>query len=338
MGRWINRGRHDSWGMHRAAEKTEPLSISWRAVMAGAILVLLALEVVWYFVLPKKSEYESTQNKLAVGQEAKAVSLNIPIYRAAGPVTASVRELQRIRRDVAKKHDALLSKPYRNFDLLFISAVSGKPWWSVEGYYFTGKSQTVTPGTPAELLGIANPFLLVVPDFTGLSIRGRLVWDAAKINPDVLASPEFPFRPEPHALEWFPGHARAEVKYSVSHYIDMVNRWAKAPLTEADIRFDAVTYNAMEFGYRYAGVLLNESSNIQLETAPSPPAPVLMTYINSRDACGNPEGCNVRAALPRGLVNIRAAYLPALAVFGLWKEKPESSEVKPDLRFAIIIK
>lgn len=338
MGMQTGRNRRDSWGIRGVKVPKEPLTIGWQPVLAGVLLIVLLLEAIWYFVLPSSSLYQSTQNQLAVGREAKAAKLDIPIYGGKAPVAVSVSELQHLRREIAEKHEDLLAGQYQDFDLLFTNVTSGKPWWSVEGYYFTGKSPRLIEGTPAELLGIANPFLLVVPDFTGLSIRGRLVWDGARTTPAALAAPDFPFRPEPQTLEWYPVNFRADVKYSVSNYIDMVNRWTKVPLNETDIRFDAVPYNALEFGYRYAALRLKESSNVLPATDPALVAPLFLTYVNSADACGNPEGCNVRASLPRQLVNIRATSLPAAAVFGLWKQKPKSAEVDPDFRFAIIMK
>ncbi|NMC62063.1 MAG: hypothetical protein GYA55_02740 [SAR324 cluster bacterium] len=300
-----------------------------------AVLTCLAIFQVINVLNSKEGTDPNTHASLFVGPSTTSGPLAIPIYKVSKATKTSIATLSDYQSKIASDFPDLVRLP-KNSDF-FSEVKDEKPWWSIEGHYVYGPGEISYEGVPAEAEGIANPLILIRPDFVGLSIYGSLVWNKATIlENNALQKENFPFHPEPDKLDYFPSESRAEVSYDISRFLFRVNEWTEDELTKEDISFLPVTYNAAFFGFPYAALSSRESQNL----AQTDWSKIIFTKAPLRffyKLCGNPEGCNHRSSnfMMRPAIKVKA--LPATAVFYLWKKFPTKKRSEPDFKFAIFM-
>ena len=208
------------------------------------------------------------------------------------------------------------------------------PWWSEQGYYFYGTDDNVAANTPMEAFALANPLILLKPDFSSLSIKGQVVWDQEKItSSSVIRKRDFPLYPKPSNLTWYPKEGRAVLTYHIGKYIQRLNEWVLKPVAPEKIVFSISPYNAYDLGLNFFFLALEESSNISAPMLQERAVPTFSIMAFSESGCGKKDGCNRLVTYLPAYQNITANLLPAEAVFYLWRGRPRSYKDEPYLRF-----
>lgn len=201
----------------------------------------------------------------------------------------------------------------------------------MKSYFFSGDSPDPQPGPPAESLGLTNPFLLLSPDFTGLSIRSGLIWKNDSATLDLLDRGELPLHPTPKAIIWDSEKSRVDVYYDINKFIQSISPHLTANPAKDKISFDLISFNSVDFGFVW-GMLDSTQS-----TAISGSSDISILYSGfsyDPNGCGLAQGCNRRVNFSKfnGMV---VEQLPARAVFKLWIDKPENADSPPNLTYSI---
>ena len=305
----------------------------WRFGLIAATTVLLLVQLAWtgYASFGVSSQ---KRNSLRLGAAAVSKENLITLHQLDSATAITKAQLLAIRRDIMSHSSELLSRQYAPNELLFRLVVDGHPWWSAPGYYYFGKSIEMSPGIPAKSVGLANPLLLIVPEFTTLSAQGGLKWIRSESNDKKpLVSPDFPLYPNPGHLKFYPAGGRASVAYDLTAHLKKLRRWVSE--IPQNLNFATETYNAFDLGFSYVYLSLENSINIANSRRPAAPVTTYSLFGYSPTACGNKEGCNHLQTRLVPYAEIKITALPARAVFKLWRDQPKDLETREDLLFTI---
>jgi hypothetical protein len=312
------------------------LATVWRLIVRTTIVVLAlllaSLLYLWYSMQPRPN-----YNTLAIGPRARA-DVHSPVeidIQAPEELDGKTRqEVFQLRRAAVNLHRELYAGPYEPSSTVFGQIMDGRPWWGMTGQFFYGSGQNSPAGPSEESRFILNPYLLVAAEFYGLSIWGDdHFWNLERVNSEALASSDFPFQCTHESLRWWPGEARGEVTYDVTHFLAQLKPWtARAPAL-ADASVDITTYNARDLNLNYIQLIPAQSSHIH-PTKPFDGPIGIPEFIHLGNSCGYPGGCNNGSPYVAQFADIGLDALPAQATFYLWKDKPLPS-TRPDMTFVL---
>lgn len=301
----------------------------WQIALA-CLLILLAL-------LPFLPSYDS-HTALDFEKAAFVNVVQIPILALAGPII-SKSELTNIRVEYFKKYTGLLEKDYRLRSKVFKNIEWEAPWLSKQAHYFYGQEGPRDLGIPAESEGLANPLLLIYPDFNGWSIRSALKWNKELVlSQNLLSRNELKLSPELTSVILHLSKKEIIIVYKVSEFKKEVQSWLLEPLQLDQLSFTPVAYNASDLGYNWYQ-LSSKSRNLVAKSNQIREIYPSLQHRSNQDCGGLELGCNMRASLFQGNP-IQVTGLPAQAIFNLWSEKPLSDEsvtelTTPDVRVRI---
>ena len=292
-----------------------------------AILAILLIVVILFSWLFKPA---SSTNEIVTNQSDQA-DIALKIYAPSPDSKLTLDGIVRIRREALESTPQLSITNYTPVAGLFTQVKDDLPWISEQDSYVLGDKARKFQGVAAEGLSIANPLLLLRPEFIDLSIHGKLQWNQEII---IDQNPSFPIRPLLSSLVWQPSKSSATAVYLLSHFISQIRGLTTNPITVENSVFSVVSYNAVDFGFNFIQLALNKSSNIQNPNQ-SNVAQLGFSAVGYSDKLCGENVCNGLLLSPPSLNNIIIEKLPAQAVFHLWKKWPESASVQPDFEFSL---
>ncbi len=277
------------------------------------------------------------QNSLLLGESSTIKRVELPFEALSGSNRLSKAEIYTIRRNYLSRFPELLKTAYVPDEAVFGTVRDSEGWFGTVGFYFHGPGSKAFEGPPAEGKSIANPLLLIVPEFWGLSIweRGSFIWRRAAITPSDLAQADFPYYPSPTQIVYKPREALIEVDYDITAFTISLNRWTTRLAKPTQATFGITAFNARDFGMRYIALNLAESENIANPSQGPVPINDSLTYYNF--LCGPETGCNHRSNADQAFDEITLTKLPASAVFYLWMKEPKGMAA-PDAKYIIRLK
>ena len=246
-------------------------------------------------------------------------------------------KVDQIRTKMVLQHPELISGTYKPSDAVFGQIVDGKPWWGLIGEFFYGQGQNSTYGYSEESRFILNPFLLASPELYGFTFYegGHFHW-RKDISAHMLEQAKFPFFCQPYNLKWYPQSGTAEVTYSISNYLNLLNKYTVHPLeVERDGTFELIAYNARDLGYNYVFIPPSGSINISNDNGDLKGPIELRQFIHCGNSCGYPGGCNNMSPSVPETDNLRITKLPAQLQLIFWRHYPESVNEPADMTYTI---
>ncbi len=284
------------------------------------LLLLLAAGATTYYrhrsvseLAPPSSPPRAEINRLAIGQAAKIDSLEIATNAPAEFDYLTRAAVLQMRNSAVHQHPELLIGSYRPLPAIFDQIVDGAPWWGIEGQFYHGDGNHSIDGPSEESRFILNPYLLVAAEFND--------WWKNAIAESGMAS--FPLVCPPQELRWSPREAYAEVSYDATCI-----RQRQRP------EFGLIAYNARDLGYGYIYVSYADSHNVSKLFVPTD-AYENPQFIHKGDSCGYPGGCNNMSPATPDIDDIQLNGLPAKIMVWLWRDKPQSLNQMPDMRYMI---
>jgi len=280
-------------------------------------------------------------NRLLLGSEAPE-AIDIPaISIGSSQVLLGKAELFSVRHKAIDEAKSLLVDEYTPSTEVFGRIDENQPWLTNRGLYVEyNEEQNENKGTPVEARAIINPFILVVPEFWGLSVwaERNLAWDMKKVQDISPSDQDFPYCPSPQRVSWEPKKRRASVFYNVSKYINAVNKYTIKPLLASQIDFGINAYNARDFNFKFIKLALDKSVNISNPKDSKIPIQIV-DYVGSvQGLCSAQVFCNHRSDPMPEFDTIKVTALPARAVFQLWEELPTAEARLPTMEFTIVVK
>lgn len=227
------------------------------------------------------------------------------------------REIYELRKEFVRLHPDIAAdyEPSRVFE----SIEDGKPWWGFAGWDHFGPGARSNEGLSTQSRYINNPYLLV-----GLS-EHFILWNI------LGAGGEDAPRLLPASIEWRSDMAQAAARYEVRGYFDFLDRVTHGFGHELQL----IGYNARDFDLNYLWVDGERSSNIAWQSD-GVHAVQIPQYIHCGGSCGKPETCcNNMSPAPSKNFRFVVKDLPAKIHVALWREKPYSTDERPDMAFVI---
>lgn len=311
----------------------------WRrlALPVASVLLVVAMAIA---ALQATGFFRSSRNRnqLVLGKRAPAKQI-IGLFKPQAFGGLTREKIFKMRSDVVRQHRDLLQNDYRPADVVFKRIKDGAAWYSLPGFFYYGPGEKSVDGPSSESRFVVNPFLLVAPEFWGISIwaGGHLKWDRARIESSGNPIESLPLYPIPDTLEWDARGRAASVTYHVGYFLSQLNAWSSKPVVPERVDFGVTAYNARDLGLRYIYLSLSESSGITDNKLGTEPL-LITDHLQFRGSlCGNKAGCNHRDNPIPALDTIKVAALPARCVFWLWRKRPEKASKKPDFRFIVTL-
>lgn len=317
---------------------------SWKSLLKACTTIIL-LGLIYFFAFlhgylinsETQSGY-SNGNVLLLGHSRPAPSqLKISINRTACLNGFTRKQVYKLRTEMVLQHPELILGTYQPSESVFGQIVDGKQWWGIVGEFFYGPGQWSNVGDSEESRFILNPFLLASPELMGFSFygSGKLRWKT-DIDRSTLENAKFPFYCPPHDLKWYPQTASAEVTYSVSNYLSLLNKYASRPLAIGkDSTFELIAYNARDLGFNYVFIPLNGSVNIDNDHGELKAPLWLHQFIHCGNSCRYPGGCNNMSPAVPETDDLRITKLPAQLKLLFWRHQPETVSETPDITYTI---
>lgn len=317
-------------------EKLDPAKRTLLYVGAGAILVFFFGML--NYLLGPPSETPSA-NVLAIAEFAKEkTEVKVPIFQPLPLSNLSRSEIFKIRSNFVNQTPNLLADSYSPSGIVFANMESGLPWFSNYGFFVKGQSPESMDGPSAEARYIDNPFLLVSPEFWGLSqwMPEGVKWNIDNISTAQFQSEDFPYYCRANSLSWWPAESKAESTYYVSDFVRRLNLYSKTPLSDAQFYFGLTAYNARDFGFNYLAVDPKLSQNIQSLGGATTPLQITDRIVNMEGFCVNEaKSCNHSDIPMLDASKIVAGPLPAKLAVKLWYTEPASADAPANMYFYI---
>jgi hypothetical protein len=258
-------------------------------------------------------------NQLAIGENAKVSLVNLQIQPPLEFDSMTKEQILERRRSEVYRYPEIVYSGYDPYESIFGQIVDGLPWWGVAGQFYYGQGEQSIVGPSEESRFILNPYLLVSAEPCGM-------WDKNQVPESMILQPGFPFYCSPQDLIWQPEESYAEVTYD-----------AACVLQRNYGCFNLIAYNARDLNLGYLYVSYENSQNITKTNRPSEPY-AIPQYIHQGNSCGYPGGCNNMSPITPEIDALSVVTVPARLEIWLWRDKPASLDVPPDLEFVIHFK
>jgi len=275
----------------------------------------IGLCLVGYSIV-QRQPVSKNRNQFAIGESAKVELVNIQVQFPIELDSMTKEQILERRRAEVYRYPELVFSGYEPFEEVFDQIVDGLPWWGIAGQFYYGQGEQSIEGPSEESRFILNPYLLVAAEPCGM-------WDKNKVPESVTLQPGFPFYCPPQVLTWEPENSYAEVTYE-----------STCVLQRNYACFNLIAYNARDLNLGYLYVSYENSQNISKTNRPTEPY-AIPQYIHQGDSCGYPGGCNNMSPVTPEIDSLSVIRLPAKAEIWLWKDKPTSLDVAPDMVFVI---
>lgn len=248
-----------------------------------------------------------------------------------GPVDRlSTEQIQSMRESALGKIPGLLIGQYTLSPLLLNYARLDQPWQSAAEKYLDGPLQQATFTAPAAELDLANPILLLRPEFHRLGGLTQLPWNIDYIlnnySPKMRA---FPFAPRPSAIELNRKESKITVTYNLSAFLVISKQWMEGEIDlDKETEFSIVAYNAADLGFPF--VQFNPSDTQGIYPAKAPNTEIVRSYWYfqyDEAGCLNGQGCNKHAGffMPH-LYSFKFKSVPARIAFRLYRTRPDQED------------
>ena len=244
-------------------------------------------------------------------------------------------EILKHRSDIVELSANLLHKKYSPTGEVFAKMKSGLPWFSLHGFFYRGRGIRSLEGPSAESRHLSNPFLLISPEFWGLSrwVPGGIKWDETKLNQREFNKPDFPYYPIPNQMTWYPDKSSAQVTFLLSNFIDKLNLYAQEVLSKENISFGLTAYNARDFGFKYLAIDTKRSKNLKSADNAENPVEITDRITNLPRFCSYDSRCNHLDIPMLDADQIVIGPLPAHVYIKLWYNLPKDKDDPPNMYF-----
>jgi hypothetical protein len=310
------------------------MTIRQRRLLGFTLVSSLVGVLVILYVLypPPPPPPRPNTNRLAVGAAANVEALDIPIRAPMDFDGMTRQQVYALRAEAVGQHPELLAVAYRPDEAVFGQIVDGLPWWGLVGQFYHAMGERSIDGASEESRLILNPYLLVAPEFYGMSYYNNadFAWDARVVDEDAVSVPDFPLTCFAGSLRWEPARAYAEVVYRLGACLEAMNRYTANELTLANSDFDLFSYNARDLNLNVMRVAASE--NIDPPTTPPEAIPY---FIHQGNSCQYPGGCNNMSPYMASVSNMEALALPATLDVHLWAAMPAQPDAAPDFTYRI---
>jgi hypothetical protein len=280
------------------------------------LLPAMGLCLIGIWLIREPQSAKNNNNALAIGEQAKVESIDIFIQAPIEFDSFTKDEVLGKRIEAVYRYPELLFSGYEPFSGVFGGIVDGLPWWGIAGKFYFGPGEQSIEGPSNESRYILNPYLLVAAEPCG-------GFDKNQVSEDQIRRPGFPFYCPAQQLSWKPEESYAEVTFA-----------ANCVAQRNYSCFNLIAYNARDLNLGYIYVSYENSINIS-KSDPPDEAYAIPQYIHQGDSCDYPGDCNIMSPATPELDGLGVVGLPAKAEIWLWKEKPESLEISPDMTYVI---
>ena len=302
---------------------------------AAIVLVITALIVAAfaYFILPKP--YTGV---LLLGNEAIVRDrLRIVIFPPQEFDGLSRAQIYQQRTEAVHYYPNLISDNYEPDNRVFGQIEDGKLWWGMIGQWIAGtRNPNIqnNDGASEESRLVLNPYILVSPEFIGLSVYGTDDGRFWQDGPNVYSS-EFPHHCLINRLTWDAVAREAISVYDVSSCMDDMDNYTLNPLLlPANGEIALYAYNARDFDLNYIYVDYDASENVSKQNPPNR-ALAIPHYIHSGETCGIAGGCNNMSPTFEPLENILIESVPSSLRVKLWQHNPVDVNSDADMTMVI---
>ncbi|MBS2005874.1 MAG: hypothetical protein JST01_02460 [Cyanobacteria bacterium SZAS TMP-1] len=262
-----------------------------------------------------------SSNRLAVGNQAKAATVNLNINPPTDLNFKTRAEIIELRRRYMYEHPELLSYQYVPTGSIFDGIEDGKPWCGLEGDMLYGPGEKSILGAAEESRFLNNPFVLVAAN---INVSRYSFNDNKYSDMDDFAHRSFiPFYLLPSSAVIHPQQSREILTYKVSEWLAALERGMETKFKLEEAPFDLVAYNARDLGYNFIQVDSAYSKGLN-KTGSSPVE--ISQFIHCGGSCGYPGGCNNMSPYIKDLHDFNLTSLPAQAVVYLWRQKPGTKQ------------
>lgn len=289
-------------------------------LVAFLLLIFITREII-------KSEHLSAlknNNEIIFPEGSPEVTLSL--YAPTKLSGLTLDQISSLRKDALKEVSQFLKVPYERSESVFGRIKDGAAWYGREAYYKDGPSGKAGEGSSVASVGILNPFILLVPEFWGITHwgNGNVKW---KEN---VSAPDGVFSPAPKVLTVNSEAKEIRVVYDLTSYLSELNLYTRAPVVASQVDFGVSAYNARDLGVRYMKFTQKDSVKVRTDKGEA------AEYINehfrfTKTLCG--VGCNHFTSQNPRFDTFVVEGLPATAVYYLWKNRTESES--PDIKFII---
>lgn len=281
-------------------------------------------------------------NELALGKDAKAEKVSVPIHELSKLNNITSEQLYKMRENAVNKAPKLLFDTYMPSDSIFGMCESHKPWWGIVGMEAYGPGMHATDGLAKESNYILNPFRLLSAEVSNQVQRGgrielQVIWKPELLTESDRNDPKFPYIWDSGPVTYNPPKSSAEVTYDVTGFNDRLIQMKNRLRYVAPIKtFSIIGYNARDFGFHYVYMDPHKSTGIKPWNMVE--AVELNQFLHCGGSCGYPGGCNNMSPYISALEENIITQLPARAYFKLWREPPATVGNPADFTFVINFK
>ncbi|TWU11480.1 hypothetical protein CA54_02870 [Symmachiella macrocystis] len=300
-----------------SAKKPPERRTNYRQLFSFAVCCGLICWIIEYPIQPVFAA--ANQNTLLIGKQALSQdSYMIPIAPVSSFGGMTVEEILRLRVKAVWQQPLLIGINYRPSEAVFCRLRSRSAWRELPG-----ESQSVSDAEPELSAGseyVLNPYLLVA---------AKLAPPPVEPNVDASAGQLFPI-----SLSWESNQCRATAVYDVSRDLRHSERLDVEPVSLDEISLQLVGMNARDMNLNYAAILPNEANGVWLPQKLSE-AVLIEQYLRHDPHCGAPGGCNEVSPPQKEFTGLRLTDLPARMTIRLWRDRPESPDAAPEMRFVL---
>lgn len=290
-----------------------------------SLLALLLTIFICLEILSGTSSINSiVKNEIIFPENSEETTISI--YSSAKLSGLSLEQILKLRSETIKESSRFLKAEYEPSEIVFSRIKNNEAWYGKDAFYKDGPSIHAGEGISVVSSGILNPFILLVPEFWGLTHwgNGNVKWK------DDVTVPEKIYSAAPKILTINALTKEIKVVFDISSHITELNLYTRAPLNSSHVDFGVSAYNARDLGFRF--MKFSKEQSLKVNTVKGDVAEYITDHFRfSKSLCG--VGCNHYTNQHPRFDSFAVESLPATATFYLWKDKPENNI--PDIKFII---
>lgn len=311
-----------------------PFSVSdplWRRalIVLGTVACLAVMIAVHLLTRPTGKVRGEYTNRLVFESSGSSVTEEVAVIRLHEAHYLDRGQIRELRRTQLSETPGLLSGKYKISPILLNYADLKRGWESEAERHLRKVSlalRETLKSSPAAELDLANPHLLLRPEFSQIAGRTDLPWDPSKIKglaPRLGTAWDIQARPSMIIVER--DQSKLEVKYDLTKFVRALVKVTKEKLDpNKGFSFNVVAYNAVDLGLPFVKFNPELSQGVVAGGGGYLGPSRAYWYIKySEDRCPATAGCNFGTGFftPR-LAPVSITKLPAKAVYELYPERP----------------
>ena len=300
-----------------------------RALLIAGIAIALCVRI--YF---GGANLNANSNEILLGANSTTSPFNVPFYEPQSLSGSSKEDISALRAGFVDQQMGVLANAY-TLSSVFDGMPSNFPWLGMTAALAEGPSPHGVDGASFDSRSVLNPYLLIFPDFWGLSI-----WSGLKLK----SASEVGYSPErlvanlylkPKMIHLDPSARIGTVTYNLREFLASLSSFFEVAPTLSQANFSLNALNARDLGFNYYFLDLPDSKNISNSKQPLKPLLILDQLAHSYGTCDADIDCVSSVAAPGEFDSIQVDSLPATASINLWKSNPGDDTSNPDMVFSL---